>query len=126
VIPCLCHEALIEWHLGEIDSCQATMAETISLAKGLDDMPGLAVALTYAAFLGHVERNPAEVARLASDLIELSTRQNFAFWLPGGEIFRGWARSACGDAVEGLVWIEDGLRDYRATGSMPRMPYFWH
>ena len=64
------------------------------------------------------------MARLASDLIELSTHQNFAFWLPAGEIFRGWARSACGDAAEGLAWIEDGLRDYRATGSMLRMPYF--
>jgi predicted ATPase len=64
------------------------------------------------------------MARLASDLIELSTRQNFAFWLPAGEIFRGWTRSACGDAAERLTWIEDGLRDYRATGSMLRMPYF--
>jgi predicted ATPase len=74
--------------------------------------------------LGHLEGNPAEMARLASDLIELSTHQNFAFWLPAGEIFRGWARSACGDAAEGLAWIEEGLRDYRATGSMLRMPYF--
>jgi predicted ATPase len=64
------------------------------------------------------------VARLASDLIELSTRQNFAFWLPGGEIFRGWARSACGDTAEGLAWIEDGIRNYRATGSTLRMPYY--
>src|SRR5271166_6864075 len=68
--------------------------------------------------------NPAEMARLASDLIELSTRQNFAFWLPGGKIFRGWARSASGSTAEGIAWIEDGIRDYRATGAMLRMPYF--
>src|SRR5262249_55799882 len=70
------------------------------------------------------EGNPAEVARLASDLIELSTRQNFAFWLPGGEILRGWARSASSNKAEGISWIEDGIRDYRATGAMLRMPYF--
>src|SRR5271166_4314169 len=74
--------------------------------------------------LGHLEGNPAEVARLASDLIELSTRQNFAFWLPGGEILRGWARSASSETDEGIAWIEDGIRDYRATGAMLRMPYF--
>src|SRR5271166_2952610 len=74
--------------------------------------------------LGHLEGNPAEVARLASDLIELSTRQNFAFWLPGGEILRGWARSASGSTAEGIAWIEDGIRDYQATGAMLRMPYF--
>jgi predicted ATPase len=75
-------------------------------------------------FTNYCKINPAEMARLASDLIELSTRQNFAFWLPAGEIFRGWARSASGNTAEGISWIEDGIRDYRATGAMLRMPYF--
>ena len=121
---CLCYEALSEWHLGEIASCHATMAEAISLAKELNDMHALAVALHYAAFLGHYERNPAEVERLASDLIELSTRHNFAHWLAMGAILRGWARSASGDTAEGISWIEDGIEDYRATGSMLGLPFF--
>jgi hypothetical protein len=71
------------------------MAEAMSLAKELNDMHALALALLFrAVILGHLEGNAAEMARLASDLIELSTRQNFAFWLPAGEILRGWARSA--------------------------------
>jgi predicted ATPase len=82
------------------------------------------VALTFGAVLAHFERNPAEVERLASDLIELATRQNFVRWLAGGEIFRGWACSASGDAAEGIAWIEDGIRDYRATGSMLMVPYW--
>ena len=123
-VICLCFEALSEWHLGEIASCEATMAQATSLAKELNDTHALAVALLWAAILGHLEGNPAEVARLASDLIELSTRQNFAFWLPGGEILRGWARSASSETDEGIAWIEDGIRDYRATGAMLRMPYF--
>ena len=45
VVGCLCYEALSEWHLGEIASCQATMVEAISLAKELNDMHALAVAL---------------------------------------------------------------------------------
>ncbi len=124
-VHCLIFEALSDWHFGETARCHATMAEAISLAKELNDMHALAVALLFwAVILGHLEGNPAEMARSASDLIELSTHQNFAFWLPVGEILRGWARSACGDAAEGLAWIEDAIRDYRATGSMLRMPYF--
>ena len=46
-------------------------------------MHALAVALNWAASLAYYERNPAEVERLASDLIELSTRHNFAL-LAGG------------------------------------------
>ena len=107
-----------EWHFGEIASCHATMAEAISLAKELNDMHGLAVALCYAACLAHFERNPAEVERLASDLIELSTRQNFAHWLAVGEIFRGWARSASGDTAKASHGSRREYENYRATGSM--------
>jgi len=118
VIGCLCHKALIEWHFGGITSCEATMAETISLAKELKDKPGLAVALNYAAFLGYYERNPAQVERLASDLIELSTRHNFEHWRAMGAVLRGWARSTSGDTAEGISWIEDGIEDLRAAGSV--------
>ncbi|MGB9273701.1 MAG: NACHT domain-containing protein, partial [Terrimicrobiaceae bacterium] len=124
-VHCLVFEALSDWHFGETARCHATMAEAISLAKELNDMHALALALLFwAVILGHLEGNPAEMARLASDLIELSTRQNFAFWLPAGEILRGWARSASGNTAEGISWIEGGIRDYRATGAMLRMPYF--
>ena len=117
-VNCLCFKALTDWHFGETDSCKATMAEAIPLAKELNDMPALAVALFFAAHLAHFEGNRAEVERLALDLIELSTRQNFAIWLPIGAVLRGWARSASGDTAEGILWIQDGIEDFRATGSM--------
>ena len=62
--------------------------------------------------------------RLASELIELSTRHNFVHWLAIGAIHRGWARSASGDTAEGIPWIEQGIRDFRATGSVLGLPYF--
>jgi hypothetical protein len=77
------------------------MNEAISLAKGLNDTNALALALNWAAILSMNERNPAEVDRLASDLIELSTRQNFVHWLAMGATYRGWARSVSGDTAEG-------------------------
>jgi len=123
-VICLISEALSEWHSGEIASCQAPMAQAMSLAKELNDMPGLAQALLFAGWLAHFKRSPTEVERLASDLIELSTHQNFAFFLAGGEILRGWARSASGDTAEGLGWIEDGIEDWGATGAILAVPYY--
>ena len=55
------------------------MDEAIATAKELKDMYTLAMALAWAASLAHFERDPAEVDRLASELIELSTRHNFAY-----------------------------------------------
>jgi predicted ATPase len=123
-VGCLSHHAILQWHFGEIPSCRATIVEAISLAKELNDMHGLAVALSYAGRIAYYERNFTEVDRLASDLIELSTRHSFAHWLAIGEVFRGWVRSALGGTAEGLSWIEDGIDDYRATGSIAWMAYF--
>jgi tetratricopeptide (TPR) repeat protein len=122
VVGCLCYWALSEWNLEEIASCQAMMDEAISLAKQLKDMHALAMALAWAAGLCRCERNPSEVDRLASELIELSTRHNFVYWLALGAIHRGWARSASGDTAEGITWIEHGIRDFRATGSVLALP----
>ena len=121
-VACLCNKALLEWYFGET-SCHATMAEAIALAKELSDMHGLAVALGYAVKLAHNERSTSELERLASDLIELATRHSFAHWLAFGEVFRGWAR-ASSNTAEGLLWIEEGIQDYRATGSIVWVPFF--
>jgi tetratricopeptide (TPR) repeat protein len=123
-VVCLCMKALSEWHMQGTDSCHATMSEAISLAKALGDLQALALAQYFAAFLAHFRGNSAEVERGASDLIELSTRQNFAFWLPGCKVLRGWARSASGSTIEGISWIDDGIEDWRASGSSLFMPYY--
>jgi tetratricopeptide (TPR) repeat protein len=117
-VVCLCYEALCRWHLGEVAFCHQTMEEAISLAKELNEANSLAVALHFATFLARYEGDAAEVERLASALIELSTVQSFAFWLACGEVSRGWARSALGDADQGIASIDDGIRDYRATSSI--------
>jgi tetratricopeptide (TPR) repeat protein len=121
-VGCLVYLAFSEWHLGDIAAGQANMAEAISLAKELNDMHALAFALAWAAGLGHAERNPAEVDRLASDLIELSTRHNFLYWLANGQHYRGWVLSALGNPAEGISWIEQGIRDFRATGTVLGLP----
>jgi serine/threonine protein kinase/tetratricopeptide (TPR) repeat protein len=119
----LFYQAQFELQTGENAASHATMMEAISLAKELNDMHGLASALTWAAALGIAERNPAEVDRFASELIELSTRHHFAYYLAIATIHRGWARSVSGDPAEGIAWIEQGIRDVRATGTVTGMPY---
>jgi hypothetical protein len=98
------------------------MAEAISLARELNDTNALAYALGWAADLAYCECSPAEVDRLASNLIELCTRHNFVHWLAMGAIWRGWVRSDSGDTVEGIPWIEQGIRDLRSTGAVLGMP----
>jgi hypothetical protein len=81
-------------------------------------------ALYFATVIGQFERNSAEVERYSSDLIELSTRHNFVYWPVAGMVFRGWGRSTSGDTADGMVWIENGVTDYRASGAMLAVPFY--
>ena len=123
VVMCLVYEAMSDWHFGETASCHALMDEAIATAKELKDRYTLAMALAWAAGLAHVERDPAEVDRLASELIELSTRHHFAYFLTKGSLLRGWVRSASGNTAEGIPGIEQGIKELRATGSVLDLPY---
>jgi tetratricopeptide (TPR) repeat protein len=123
-VVCLGFEALSEWYLGETTSSHTAIAEAISLAQERNDMTALAIALYLGGILARFERNPAEVERCASNMIELSTRLNFPYWLAIGTVYRGWARSASSDPAEGIPWIVQGIEDYRATGSITDLSYF--
>jgi hypothetical protein len=96
------------------------MKEAISLSNELNDMHGLASTLCFAAHTANLERDWAELERLSSDLIELSTRHHFSHWLAQGFVLRGCVRSASGDGAEGISWIDNGIRAYRATDAMGR------
>jgi len=124
VVTCLCYKAASDWHVGEITSAKATIAEAISLAKELKDMQALAHALHFAEVLAYCERKSADVERLSSDLIELSTRHNFFLWLALATSHRGWVRGAGGNAAEGILCVEQGIRDLRTTGIRLSLPYY--
>jgi len=100
------------------------MAEAIALAEDLNDAHGLAVAKWHAGVLACLDQNYPAVERLATELIELCTRRNFALWLAGGVVLKGWAQRALGNHAQALVWIEDGLSDLRAIGANLFLPLY--
>jgi len=124
IVTCASFEAMIEWHAGEIPSCHVTMAEAISLAKKLNDLHALAVAIFWASVLNYYEHDPVKVERWASDLTELATRHHFRYWQACGAILRGWARSALGDPAACICLIEEGFRDNRTAGTIINLPLF--
>jgi MalT-like TPR region len=116
IASCLNFGALCEWHLGEIAACHAMTYEGILVARELKDTDALAQALACAAGVAYFERDPAEVERFASKMIELSTRHHLLHWLALGTIHRGWALCASGNPSEGIPGIEQGIRDFQKMG----------
>ena len=81
-------------------------------------MHGLAVALWGAGWLAYFAHNRVEVESSASRLVEVATREHFVFWLAGGKVFSGWARTAAGDTAEGISWINEGIQDFRTIAAI--------
>ena len=123
-VVCLLYKGVSEWHFGHLHKCTEDLAEASLLAKELNDMQGSVFVLYIMAHIAHFAENASEVERLASDMMELSTRQNVGTWLPHGRVLRGWARSASGKIAEGLSSIEDGIVEYRAAGAIVALPFF--
>jgi tetratricopeptide (TPR) repeat protein len=115
-VACLCTQAETKWHFGEIAFCRGALSEAKSLAKKLNDVHGLFQALSVGGFIAYCERRPSEVQKTASEMLELSTRHNFAFFRSGAAILRGWAQSAMGDTTRGVSSIEQGIEAWRANG----------
>ncbi len=88
VVTCLTTMALCQWHFGEIDRSKATIAEAISLARDLNDMWPSALAIFIGGILARLENNFSEVESSALELVELSTRCNFATSLTLGSAHR--------------------------------------
>jgi predicted ATPase len=110
--------------LKKLASCNRSITEALSLASELNDAHALATARWYTAAVAHFVRNSTRVASVAADLIELSMRHGFTYWLAGGTILHGWARAVSEDVTDGLALIEAGIHERCATGSMLAMPFF--
>jgi hypothetical protein len=121
IIGCLTHKAFCAWHYGEIASCHLDMEEAISIAKQLNGAHGLGVALFHAATLGHIERNPIDVERFASELFELSTRESITHFRALGTTLLGWARCVSGRTAESFSWIQEGIKELRRNGMLFNM-----
>jgi predicted ATPase len=113
-----------EWHFGEIASSRGSLSKAKALAKKLNDVHGLVQALSVGAFIGYCEREASEVQKIASEMLELSTRHNFAFFRSGAAILRGWAQSALGDTTRGVLSVELGIEAWRANGAIIDLS-FW-
>jgi len=100
------------------------MRRTVLIADSLSHPFSLALALAYDALLHHYrgEWQPAEEqARSAAALCQ---KYGFSYYLAWTPIVLGWAMVERGLAAEGLAQMQQGYKEFRATGALLRAPYY--
>ncbi len=105
------------WYLGYPDQALAASQEGERLARERRHPFALAVALFYASILHQLRREADLAFERSNAVITLASELEFAVWVAGGTLVRGWALMEQGQTAEGFEQIQQGLTAWNATGA---------
>jgi adenylate cyclase len=123
-VMCLRYGALALWTVGLPDRARQQALRAIELARRSAHAPSLVAALVVGARLFQFRREPGRVRELAGEGLALAREHGFALRAAAATMLLGWARSAEGEAAEGLATLRAGFRAYEATGARDDRPYW--
>ena len=121
-VACLAFGAVALWLLGDADAAAARSRDAVHLARDARQPSTLALALHFAAMLAQLRGESPAVRELAGEGLAVSIENGFAFWQAGATVLLGWAAAADGDG--GIELLEQGLAEWRATGSETYRTYY--
>jgi tetratricopeptide (TPR) repeat protein len=115
--------AIIAAAMGYPDRAVEEMQNGLVLARDLDHPPTLALAYWFAAELHQIRREPAKVEDYVSKVLPMLAMHGSAVGVANATMLHGWARVMLGDIEHGIALMQQGLADWRKTGSRFHVPY---
>jgi predicted ATPase len=121
-MACCSYAAWALWLLGYAKQALQRSQEAILLAQ--EHPLSLAQALSWAAWLHQLRREPHAAKECAERAMALCSEQRFPYFLAWGTILQGWALAAEGQGEAGMAQMRQGLAAHRATGAEEHRPFF--
>jgi tetratricopeptide (TPR) repeat protein len=115
--------AIIAATMGYPDQAVEEMRKGLALARGLDHPHTLAQALWFAAELHQIRREPAKVEDYVSEGLPMLAMHGSAVGVANATMLRGWARVMQGETNQGIALMQEGLTNWRKTGSKFHLRY---
>jgi DNA-binding SARP family transcriptional activator len=112
------------WLLGLPDQARACCHWLLAIPDQHFGVMARFPALCFAAMLYSFLRDVPNVQVLGEELIEISTRCDFPFFLSAGELLVGWAIAQQGDVQNGLSLMQKNMDTERKRGSRMFEPYW--
>jgi predicted ATPase len=123
-VVCLDYLARTLLPLGEVEAALRHSREALAQARRLGHRNPLCLPLFFGATLRQQIGDGEAVLELQAELAAIAEEERFPIWAAGAKVLEGWAAVDAGDAVAGAALIEEGVRDWQATGARLMLPYF--
>jgi predicted ATPase len=120
----LAHDAFALWYLGDPEPAVQCSQQAIALAEDLAHPFSQAIALVYAATLHQFQGDSCATRDKATRTIATCQEWGFVYYLAWATILHGWALAEEGYPTKGIVQMEEGIADLRATGARLRTPHY--
>ena len=105
------------WTLGYPEQALGRSREALALARKLGKPYSLCSALSFAARLRQLRREPIPARELANEQIALATERGFSLWLATATCTLGWCLMEEGVLEEGINDLERGWAQWLAIGN---------
>jgi predicted ATPase len=123
-VVCLDYLARTLLPLGEVEAALRHSREALAEARRLGHRNSLCLPLFFGATLRQQIGDREAVLELQAELAAIAEEERFPIWAAGAKILHGWAAVDSGDGIAGAALIEEGVRDWQATGARLMLPYF--
>jgi class 3 adenylate cyclase/predicted ATPase len=123
-VECLMRAGDTLWYLGYPDQSLQKCLEALRLAREVNHIPSIGVALNYATLPYFHRREVQGTQEKAAELVALGKEHGFALALPLGRMFQGWVLTELGHIEAGIEELQQGLEMLRATGTEVLRPFF--
>ncbi len=123
-LTCHSYAAVTLFSLGYPEQALAQSRQAVQLARDLEKPYILAFALYIGSYVHKYRGEPKAMLGYAEEAVALCREHNFAWWLGGARVQRGWALVELGRIEEGANEIRRGLNAWQATGAEVAKPYF--
>lgn len=119
-----CNLGWAECALGRPDSGLAHCEQAVARARLVRHQHSLAYALSIAAAVRQMRREPKQVRLIAEEILSLAGRGGYTYWRGWAQGLQGWALAMLGNPRGGLEALDTALTEYAATGAEIMRPYF--
>ncbi len=109
-VESLSYLALNQWYLGDTKSAIETADRSMKLAQEIAYKHSVLYSLLMRGVLLHMSRLSDELLDVADEIVGLSKKQDYPFFVEWGRNLKGWALSENGDPEKGLTLMSNKWR----------------